>query len=505
VRRQRAARRERMRGRHVRNAVMLRLVWVRVALRVELGIIALVLAVLPNLAHADDWSLHVLGSGLTSWSDNVFSRPDEPIPDPSCTGDPACPPLEKEADLFYQVRPGALFSYETARMIHELDYTLDGTFYTVHSEQWSLAHNVAWRGFFLTSPRSEMTTGLIYSIGQLHTFALRTAANAGKPTAQLGGAVDYVEGTANQGFTYALSRQLRLIQTAQARRFETKDDTNTTSTGTETRVTLGLERAWRANALGLIAGSSFVDLSRLEPKPVVPGEPPPDPPNAINTDRSVEAQLTATWRRDIGERWTSVLDGGAVLIVPIEEGDQLTVRPTVGGQLSYVPDWGSAGLAVRRSVVPDLQIAQNTISDEVSVNCWLPLPWLSGDAHEPTFSFQATVAGHRTRILNLETDDTDQSFDVLLADGALDWHPGDAYHVSVRYQFQRQDADSNMETGIYDFARHSVMFAVSARWPDRIAAQIPVRGGVRVDRSDTTPVGEEAPSQDEASGVQKPR
>jgi len=483
---------------------MLRLVRERVALGVCLGIVGLA----PGLARADDWSLHVLGNGVTAWTDNVFSAPDERQELQNCPpGAMTCLTPEKAPDLYYQIRPGALFSYQTSRTIHELEYVLDGTFYTVHDEAWSLAHHVAWRGFFMTSPRSELTTGVMYQTGQTHTFALRTAANATDVNAMLGGAVEYVQGDATQGWSYALSRSLRMVQGTRARRVETSDGFNTISTGTEIGTNLGLDRSWRADSLGFTADASFVDLAKLEDKVIVPLPPPPDDKQIV-TNRSLDVKLTATWRRDIGEHWTGVLDGGAVIIVPVEAGEKTAVQPAVGGQISYFPTWGSAGLHVRRNVVPDLYISQHTISDEATLNFWLPLPWLSDDPTSPTLSLQTTLGAQRTQILNLETGATGQSFNLLLADVALDWNPADAFHIEVRGQHQRQAVNAMaMEADIFDFTRTTVVLSMGIRWPERVAAKVPVRGGLRVDRTDVTPVGDETPAagSDEATGVQRPR
>ncbi len=74
--------------------------------------------------------------------------------------------------------------------------------------------------------------------------------------------------------------------------------------------------------------------------------------------------------------------------------------------------------------------------------------------------------------------------------------PMNGIALAVRYQHIRQNADEAtlmplMQTN-FDYTRNTVMITAYARWPDRVAGEIPQRESLRVDRSDTTAVGEEA-------------
>jgi hypothetical protein len=442
----------------------------------------------PGAAHADEWSLHLLGNGSAAWTDNVFSAPDEPVIDP---GDPD-PPAGREAALYYQVRPGALFSYETPRMVHELGYDLEANFYQDHGDAGSLTHRAAWRGFFLTSPNTEVNAGASYSTGDINSLVSRNRPQDPTPAGVPGGSVEFVQADLTENFSYQISRPLRLTQGAIGRRFETKDDFNTESTGMELGGSLGVDRAWRDDSLGLVVSSTFVQLERRTPEAM-----PDDDESAYDVvgDDSMNLQGIVSWRRDLGRHWSSLLDGGVTAIVPLDEGDELVLQPTVGGQLGYFPDWGSASLQVRRSVAPNLYLAQNTITDAATVSAWLPLPWLTDDPALPRLTVMASGSAQRTQIIALDTGDTADGFTMLSGDVAVAYTPMNGIALSVRYQHIRQDADDATLTPMmptnFDYTRNTVMITAYARWPDRLAGEIPQRASLRVDRSDTTPVGEE--------------
>src|SRR5262245_29029551 len=133
------------------------------------SLIVFLVVAAPAVASADEWSLHVLGSASTAWTDNLTSQPE---------GD-----INHRSDVYSQVQPGVLFSYETYRTIHELTYNLDVSFYGnlntpvgTNDTDPSLSHRVGWRGFFMTSPLTELSTGVSFAMGTINTFGVATRA-----------------------------------------------------------------------------------------------------------------------------------------------------------------------------------------------------------------------------------------------------------------------------------------------------------------------------------------
>jgi hypothetical protein len=428
-------------------------------------------------AAADGWSLHVLGNLRVGWTDNVFSAPDEEIP--------GVQPQTAEADVYTQVSPGVLLAWERPRLIQEYFYELDANFYVDHSEARGLTHRAGWRAFLLTSPLSELSAQASASGGSLSTFTTLGWAQDGHTIVLPSGDSRFASVEAQEHYSRQLSRPVRVTQTAIGRAFTvwsptidatTGDRTWTSTTGFEVGAGIGADRSWRWNALGVLATTSFASLS----------------------DGDLE-QMTGTvvgsWRRDLSERWSTSVDAGVAALLPLGDDQASTVAPTVGAQVGYVPEWGSAGLTLRRSVVPNVVIQANTINDFALVNAYLPLPWLARDPAQPRFTFGFAAGAGRTTVLDQRSGDPLSRYDVVSGDLSLDYAVRPQMHVAVRYQYIRQLTDDDdgvlNEVNVFDYDRQTVLVSFYGRWPERAAAEVPLRASLRVDRRNVTPAGEE--------------
>lgn len=434
--------------------------------RMVSGVGATLLA-LGGTAHAGGYSIHVLGTGQGAWTDNLFSQAD----------DSATPP---EADFYYQFRPGVLLTYETPRTVHQFSADLDAMLYQSNDQAWTLQTMLGWRGFFTVSPRSEAGAQALFSYGQLSSLTMQGSASDGTiDEATLGGDPDatFLSLDVGQNYSFTPTRELRLTQGARVRRFETTAGDTSTS-GQELGLSGGADRGWKYTAVALQLSGSLVALERNT------GDDP--------TTDQVNASAVVSWRRDFGPRWTSLIDAGMTSIVPLDEGDQLVLQPTVGGQVSYAPNWGTAGLQLRRSVAPNLYLAQNTITDSAIVNAWLPLPWLTDDPLLPKLTVQGTLGVQRSRLLDTRDGSIQSGFDLVSGDVAVLYVPRDGVTFGARAQHVRQVADEDaVMDNVTSYDRTTFMVTVTGRFPDRLAAEVPVRSSLRVDRSNNTAVGEE--------------
>jgi len=420
-----------------------------------------------HVAHAEDWSLHLLADADAGWTDNLFSAPTTP---PAGSNAP-----EKTADEFLNLRPGVLLTLATPRTIHELSYQLDANLYVHHSEAWGLLQRARWRGFFVTSPRGELTTSVSGSVGDTSTFSTTTAASSGQVSTQRSGALHLTSVDASEGYTYTVAPELRLTQGTIARFDQSDIETLGRTRSAELGETLGADRSWRADALGVELGASYLLLSRPEGAMQV-------------SDDQLNVRGRLSWRRDLSRHWTSVVDGGGVLVVPTGSGGKTTVEPTIGGQLAYFPNWGTASLQARRDVTPNLFIAQNTVTNSAGLSCWLPLPWLRTDPTSPRLTVQATVGAAHVQLIDATAGTIVSGFDDILGDVAVAYNIRHALGVGLRYQLLWQSADPNLPTPVFDFTRNTVLVTFFGQWPEREAAKVPIRSTLRVDRSNVTPI-----------------
>lgn len=423
----------------------------------------------PGAARADaNYSLHVIGSTQASWTDNIFAVPDDP--------DPTRPP--HESDLLLQFRPGVLGTYETPRTIHNLEYDLEANLYLEHDEARSLGHVATWRGFFLTSPRTEVQASSTFTSGTLAALSTRAAPVEGQPQATVSGNGRYWALDAGQGLHFGVTPELRLSQGLQVRRFASTIDgaagaPATDSGGYELGGSLGADRGWKHSAVALAAQTRYVTLEQ-----------------ATGDARSLNNALTLSYRRDFTPRWNAMADGGVVWVASLDDAPSM-VQPTVGVSVSYAPTWGMAGMQVRRTMAPNLYIAENTISDLALVNATLPLPWLTDDPNLPKLMASGAIGASRSQVIR--GDEVTSTINVVNADVALTYAPRGDLTLALRAQHLRQLPGETAATATpaFEYDRTTVVVQATWRFPERLAAEIPMRDSLRVDRSDNTPVGEE--------------
>jgi hypothetical protein len=429
----------------------------------RLGVVLGVLAA-AGTAHADGYSLHFVTNARLGWTDNLQSA----------ESDESDPP--RQADAYTQLMPGFLFTYEKPRFIQELFYEAESNFYLENSDAWTLSHRGGWRGFYLTSPRSEVTTSVVVAGGVLNTFQTSSVAQNGQVTLLPSARSNFGSLEARELYSLQVSRPWRVTQGADARMFTTSTD-GVESTGYSLGLGGGVERAFNYNALGLAVQSGYTILGA----------------GSVDPLHQVTGSVTGSWRRDISIHWSSLVDVGVTALVPVDSDDELVVGPTAGAQLSYFPEWGSAGLSVRRTIVPNLYINANTISDFAVLNAYVPLPWFRDRLQQPRFVVGSTIGAGQTSVYDPASGEKYSGFTIGLADVSLDYRIKEQMTMSLRYQYARQDIDEEalMSIDAHSYQRNTVLVTFYARWPERVAAEVPTRGSLRVDRSDATPAGEE--------------
>src|SRR5215203_2983818 len=114
--------------------------------------------VLASPALADHTSVHATATGEIATTDNLFA-----------TGSDG----DRQADMFFTVRPGLLFAYDEPRMIH--DFTAEGevTEYVLHSDEPSFTGRAGWRSLFLLGPRAQMNMAINTGTGILTALSTR--------------------------------------------------------------------------------------------------------------------------------------------------------------------------------------------------------------------------------------------------------------------------------------------------------------------------------------------
>jgi hypothetical protein len=432
---------------------------------------------LSTRARAEHKSLHATVAGDVAVTDNAF-----------VTGS------NGTVDMFLELKPGLLATYETPRMIHGLDLELDALEYLSTGDRPNLLVRGGWQGFFIPGPRSTLALSANGSTGVLNTLTFQTSPDQTMIGIQPAGAADYRSGDANELLSWQSTKETRTSETAFARWSATDDGAAmpTTTNSLETGLTLGFERQFWHDNVGVQVGGSFLRMELIAP------------PTAIvksRLDRQVNPRANVTWRHDLSKRWSASADGGIVYVNPvgIDPYNPMGLPrraqpfPIFGAVLSYTDAWGHAALSANRGVAPNLYIAQNTVSDVVLATLALPLPWLDDNPHrsQPKLVGLGSLGFERSQLVDPATAMLAGSFLVARIDVGVGYMPSPGQTYGVRYELAYQHADEAAMMVTSSFVRNTVLFTFALRYPGRVAVQIPRTQSVRADRSDLEPVGAE--------------
>lgn len=428
-------------------------------------------------AAADRGSIHVTATGDLAFTDNVFSEQ---------RGD-------QNSDLFIQLRPGVLMSYGMPRMINDLSIEGEVTGYAVHGDDAAITGRAAWRALFLPTPRTDVTLGVSAGSSLLNTISVLSAPDQA-PGLQPAGAVTAMTADASEGFSYQLTRELRLTQALFARAGRSDDNLAdpTITSSREAGFSVGGERSFESSAFGLELGGSVVRFERRAPAMAIPGS---------RLDRQTNPRARARYRYDWSRKLALGADVGVVNVRPygsdpynpddVERDSGLF--PIAGLNASYIDEWGVANASIRRDVTPNLFIAQNTVNDGLTAAAAFPISYNGGTRRVPKLVVVGALALQRTQLVDPITSDTTSSFGLAQFSVGFQYafRPGLSY--GVRYELMLQDGDGGEAMPVQGFMRNTIFATFRVRYPEDVAFHVPrrKRNGLRAGGREVSPIGAE--------------
>jgi hypothetical protein len=420
-------------------------------------------------------------TGDVAATDNVFGTPRS----------------QAEPDIVSQLRPGMLFAYDSQRFIQDVTAEVELLDYMFHGGNVSVNGRLGWRGMLLSGPRSQVVLSADGSKGQINTINSGTSPDQTTVAVLPGGAYTDNTADASEYLSYIAGPELRLSENLYGQWSGTDDGAKmpTTTSSAQAGMTLGIERNFQSNTLGLLGGGSIMQLEYLAPVGAIPG-------SRITKQANPNAELI--WRHDFDKRWSMDLDGGVVYVNPFgtdpyhpTQKQTAGLFPVYGGLVAFVEQWGRVLVSARRVVAPNLLIAENTVDDTATTQLALPLPWLDENPHlrTPKLVGLASLGIEHTQLLDPSTSATDGEYYAGRIDVGLSYMPRPGFTYGLRYEMTYQHASQSalMVVPIAPtYFRDTVYFTFAVRYPDRIAAQVPrATESVRADRKDLSPVGAE--------------
>jgi len=434
------------------------------------------LVVAPR-AWADHTSLHFTATGDASTTDNLFAAGSD--------GD-------RQADVYFTIRPGVLYAYDAPRMIHDFTAELEATEYALHSDQPSLSGRGGWRAVFLPGPRSSVTMSIDAGTGVVTSLSSRSSASETVASASPGGSgnIDTQQVSVAESASYQSSQFTRVTQGVLGRYATTDDDHGTTTDTREVAANLGFERTFEHDSLLLNAGVSYLVLERKAPSTT---------PMGTGKDHQLNPTASLAWHHDFNRAWSLAANGGMTFVNPVnnDAADVTATQKTsqfwvAGAALAYTEVWGRAQLSANRSVAPNLLLAQNTVDESANLSVAMPLPWLDDTKRNPKLMALGSLGFSHSSLINSDTGDTEGNIDVARADLSVGWSPRPGQTFGVRYEFVYQAAGNTGLMDVPSYYRNTLSFTFAIRYPDRVAGEVPRRNtSIRSDRSDLIPVGAE--------------
>jgi hypothetical protein len=428
--------------------------------------------VLASPARADHTSVHATVDGEVATTDNLF----------------AAGSADRQAEMFFTVRPGVLFAYDAPQMIHDFTAEAEVSGYLLHNDKPLITGRGGWKGLFLPGPRSQVTMTINAATGILSLLSTRTSPEDTTATVVPAGNVDVQQADSAVSTAWISSEHTRVLQGVLGRYGFTDDGSGTRTETREVGGNLGFERTFRKDTVALDASVSYLRLERIALPGAVLGS---------KLDHQINPRATVQWRHDIDRQWSVNADGGLVFVNPVgvDKYNPDMVRhggtfALFGAQAAYVQPWGRAVLSARRDVAPNLFLAQNTVNDSANLQLALPLPWLTETRRVPKLAALGSVGVARTQLINSDSGATEGDFKVAHLDVSVAYTPTPGQTYGVRYELMYQTGDTVAVMAIPAYLRNTLFATFSLRFPERVAGEVPKRARItRSDRKDLLPGG----------------
>jgi hypothetical protein len=409
-----------------------------------------------------------------AYTDNMFGSPSDPAPDqPGPIG-----------VWFLEVAPGLRVIHDGPRALHMFTYLHPFTFYLGHSDATQQSDILTWNGLFNLSPRDELTLGLSAERSNTRLANFHAGANQTTASSQLTGDNLLLQSRATQAYAREISSQWRVTQMSAVGAVIPLDVPTPQPNRYEVNLGGGPEYTIGRNAFGVIGDATYFVTTEVDE-------------GGVNAPSMQQVVLSGVfrWRHDLTETWSTEASGGlagAMRVDPVRGG---VWGPVWLGAIRYASEGYDAGLAVQRSLGPDLLTARTLMADHVLLSGSVPIDdennivLRTGTGYSHSRSLRVEEAGFLAVAPFATPKSTDNAqlvttFDTFVLDASLGWYPEDLPYVEFRYQHLEQIGEESQIAPAATFHRNMGMVTVGMMWPARETPEVPRGGSSRVDNAD---------------------
>jgi hypothetical protein len=393
--------------------------------------------------------LQAVGDTSVGYTDSFDSSPSTPV----------VGVLPRQPAPFALLSPGLVVAVSTRRTIQRVTYAFTYTLVMNDLALDSSANHLEYAGFFDLSPGATLLLGA--QAVQSNTDAATGLGQGGL----LPGPTSYLAATSDNLLSLDIGDQWRAWQGADAlwqTPLSSGEAAETTGVGERT----GLERTWRASALG---GEARLNYTTIRNGLLLDGSP-----------SGPQEQLTSTavvqWRQDLGRHFTGRLEAGALRVDRLNTGTGFW-SPAGAAVLAFTNDLGEADVAYDHAVTSNPVLGQYLLVDEVKAHAALPI------LSRPEVLLTATTGYQAGQILDENASPAAQ-VDTLLVDVGVGYRPTASLMLGLRYQHVERWSSVSVPPLPLSFTRNTVLLSATFKLPADRDMPTPYRAPRRVDRAD---------------------
>jgi hypothetical protein len=381
------------------------------------------------------------------------------------------PPLEegpsRSAGAFLLLSPGVVFATVSPQAEQRLTYRYEYNLSFAESNASTSVNRLEYVGFFDLTPRLQLLLGGMATESSGYSGLSFSGTDGGGVPVLPSGTAALLALTVDETLQWDMAPGWRSWEgvtfSVQTPLFGTEAPTTISP-----RLRLGIERAFRFNALGAEARAEYTTITEGVD---FNGEP-------TGQQRQLLTAAVATYRHDFGYLFTGSAEAGVLRVDRLNSG-QGQLYPTGAAALAYSTETGAAQLSYRHTVTTNALLGQWSLMDEVRLHGGIPLT-RKGEL------FCAANAGYqRGRLLDPELNDAIR-LEIWLADVSLGYRLNDYVTLALRYQHvdQYSSKDPPVRGLPVSYYRNDVMIGATFVFPPERKMPRPYRAPARVDGSD---------------------
>jgi hypothetical protein len=369
-------------------------------------------------------------------------------------------PTERLQDLWVGAVPELIANWASPRALVSLSYSLTGALHSFGSAS-EIANRLVLTSAYELTNRTNLLLSAEGSQTSVSNFLIQRSPTDSPIALYPAAGTRFITGRLSQGLRHELTPVLQASQELSASVTTTLAPAPPLDTFTS-GLSLGLERLWRNDGVGVNVRGGYA----------VTRAAPPTPSVEIYT-----ATLAPHWRRDWTATLSTSLTAGGTYVFSPDPNREPTLAPF--GQASALYTTGATSVDVNYGIgiFPSPLTGQILQSQQVVVHALTPL----SEHHRVMIG--GSVGVLRGRIIDLVDSTNDQAFDAMFTDVDVTWQASGRAQLFARYQFIAQLGDLNYLGVNPSFLRAAVIVGVQLS-SEAVGLTVPSRFAQRVDGAD---------------------